>query len=49
MAACAYRDKFSASLRKLCSEQNIVLIIDEVMSGYRAAFNGAAAFRANRA
>lgn len=32
--------EFLLSLRKLCSEQNIVLIIDEVMSGYRAAFNG---------
>lgn len=32
--------EFLLSLRKLCSERGIVLIIDEVMSGFRAAYNG---------
>lgn len=33
--------EFLHALRKLCDEHNALLIIDEVMSGFRAALNGA--------
>jgi glutamate-1-semialdehyde 2,1-aminomutase len=33
---------FLLSLRKLCSEYNVLLLFDEVISGFRVGFNGAA-------
>ena len=33
---------FLLSLRKLCSENNVLLLFDEVISGFRVGFNGAA-------
>lgn len=35
---------FLKSLRKLCTENDILLIFDEVISGFRVAFSGAAAY-----
>jgi glutamate-1-semialdehyde 2,1-aminomutase len=32
---------FLAALRKLCSEKNVVLIFDEVITGFRLAIGGA--------
>ncbi len=36
--------EFLKDLRDLCNQHNIVLIMDEVMSGFRAAFNGSQNF-----
>lgn len=35
---------FLLALRKLCSENNVLLLFDEVISGFRVGFNGAAGF-----
>lgn len=38
------KKEFLTALRKLCDENNIVLIFDEVMSGFRCAFGGASEY-----
>jgi glutamate-1-semialdehyde 2,1-aminomutase len=41
MGCVAPRPGFLEGLRQLCNEEGIVLIIDEVMTGFRVAFGGA--------
>ncbi len=41
MGVVRAKDDFIKGLRKLCTEENIVLIFDEVMSGFRVAKGGA--------
>ncbi len=38
------KKEFLAGLRKICNEENIVLIFDEVISGFRLGFKGAAGY-----
>lgn len=39
-ATCEYDANFLAALRDVCSKHNIVLIFDEVVSGFRVAYGG---------